>query len=103
MAPRVARAARAQGSHALRRGVTEAATPLCNRDSPIHFSSLPRSAAFCQRSSGSFARHLRTTRSSPGGVVGWIEEIAAGSLVMIAEISDAWLAPENAFVPVATS
>ena len=38
--------------------------------SAIHFSSLPRSAAFCQRSSGSLARHFLTTRSSAGGDIG---------------------------------
>ena len=33
-----------------------------------------------------------------GGVIGAIAEIGAGSVLMIAEISDAWLCPENAFL-----
>ena len=71
--------------------------------SAIHFSSLPTSAADCQRSSRSFARHVFTTRSSAGGVIGATAEIADGSEDMIDEISEAWLAPENAFLPVAIS
>ena len=86
-----------------RRRAIGAGTPACEPDSPIHLSSLPRSAAFCQRSSGSFARHFFTTRSSAGGDIGCTVEIAGGSLDMIAVISDAWLAAENAFFPVAIS
>ncbi len=43
----------------------------------IHFSSSCRSCAVCQRSSGSFARHLFTTRSSTGGVRGCSIDIGA--------------------------
>src|ERR1700726_1396845 len=43
--------------------------------SAIHFNSSQRSLAVCQRFSGSFARHLLTTRSSAGGVIGCSEEI----------------------------
>ena len=78
-------------------------SPICEPPSAIHLSSLPRSAAFCQRSSGSFARHRRTTRSSAGGVIGATAEMGAGSSFMIDEISDACVAPENAFLPVAIS
>ena len=42
-------------------------------------------------------------RSSAAGDVGCNAEIGAGSLDMIAVISDAWLAPANAFLPVAIS
>ena len=35
--------------------------------------------------------------------MGWIEEIGAGSKLMIAEIRDAWLFPSNAFFPVTIS
>src|SRR5262249_37392137 len=79
-----------------------AATPAAD-PSEIHSSSRPTSAADCQRSSGSFARHVFTTRSSAGGDIGCTVEIAGGSAVMIEEISEAWLAPENAFLPVAIS
>ncbi len=71
--------------------------------SPIHFSSLPRSAAVCQRSSGSFARLFLTTRSRAGGDIGETCEIGGGSSFMIDEISDACVPPENAFLPVAIS
>ncbi len=101
------RSAAAQGAQARRRRAddapTGAGTPLAEPPSAIHLSSLFRSAAFCQRSSGSFARQRLTTRSSGGGVVGAIAEIGAGSSFMIEEISEAWLAPENAFFPVAIS
>ena len=50
----------------------------------IHLSSLLKSPALCQRSSGSLARQVRTTRSSAGGVMGWTVEIGAGSSFMIA-------------------
>ena len=93
-APRPARArvAQARPSRLRERGATAAATPACEPDSPIHLSSLPRSAAFCQRSSGSLARHFFTTRSSAGGDMGCTDEIGGGSADMIAVISDAWLA-----------
>ena len=45
----------------------------------------------------------RTTRSSAGGDIGWTVEIGGGSSCMIAEISEAWLVPENALLPVAIS
>ena len=41
-----------------------------------------------------------TTRSSAGGIIGWIDEIGGGSVFMIEPISDAWLLPVNAFCPV---
>ena len=59
--------------------------------SPIHPSSRRMSAALCQRSSGSFARHVRTTRSRAAGVAGSAAEIGAGSSFRIAAMSEAWL------------
>ena len=59
--------------------------------------------AVWNRSSGSFARHVFTTRSSAGGVIGAIVETGAGSSLRIAEIRAAWLFPSNAFRPVAIS
>jgi len=49
------------------------------------------------------ARQVITTRSSAGGDNGRTVEIGAGSAVMIAEITDAWPVPGNAFFPVAIS
>ena len=37
------------------------------------------------------------------GAAGWTAEIGGGSRDRIAEMSDAWLAPANAFFPVAIS
>ncbi len=77
--------------------------PLAEPPSPIHFSSLPRSPALCQRSSGSFESALRMTRSSAGGEVGSTVETGAGSSFMIEEMSEACEEPEKAFRPVAIS
>ena len=104
---RAAAAARANAVHAspsrpLRRLPGWVEDSVCE-SSAIHCSSRLMSAALCQRSSASLARQVLTTRSSVGGVIGWIEEIGAGSADMIAEINDAWLAPEKAFLPVAIS
>jgi hypothetical protein len=49
------------------------------------------------------ARHVRTSRSSAGGLIGCEAEGGGGSVVRIAEISDAWLAPLNALRPVTIS
>jgi hypothetical protein len=99
--------ATAQGTHADRRRAGDATCgagiPLAEPPSAIHFSSLPRSPALCQRSSGSFASALRITRSNAGGEVGSTAEIGAGSSFMIDEISDACDAPANALRPVAIS
>ena len=56
-----------------------ATAPACD-PSAIHFNSPPRSAAFCQRSSGSFASDFFTTWSSAGGDIGWTCEIAGGEM-----------------------
>ena len=71
--------------------------------SAIHSSWSFTSCAVWNRSSGSFERHVLTTRSSAGGVMGWTAEIGCGSVCRIAPIRDAWLTPENAFFPVAIS
>ena len=41
--------------------------------------------------------------TSQASLIGWTEEIAGGSLDMIAVMSEAWFAPEKAFFPVAIS
>src|SRR5215469_9316631 len=71
--------------------------------SAIHFSSLARSLALCQRSSGSFARHCRTTRSRAGGAMGCTCDIGGGSVVRMEAIRLARLRPEKAGLPVAIS
>ena len=67
--------AQARASRRLRRTETIGATPAAD-PSEIHFSSFPTSPADCQRSSGSLARHVLTTRSSAGGDMGWTERSA---------------------------
>jgi hypothetical protein len=47
--------------------------------SATHFSSRSRSRAVCQRSSGSFARHAATIRSSAAGTDGWNRDTGGGS------------------------
>jgi hypothetical protein len=71
--------------------------------SRIHVSSFSRSWALCQRSSGSLARQLATTRSRAGGVSGWRREIGGGSEASIAAMRLAWLLPLKARWPVAIS
>src|SRR5271165_1174911 len=72
-------------SHLLCPAVTRPASPACEPDSLIHFSSLARSLALCQRSSGSFARHFLTACSSAGGVIGFAALIGSGSFSKIAD------------------
>src|SRR5262249_41434693 len=95
--------AQAARSRFLREARTGAATPACDPACAIQASSFLMSRALCQRSSGSFARQVFTTRSRAGGVIGASDERDAGSDDMIEEISDAWLAPEKAFFPVTIS
>src|SRR5262245_59557679 len=102
MAPKAKAASATPAPRRARRGPAGAA--IADSDpSAIHLSSLRRSAALCHRSSGSLARHFRATWSSVGGESGETDVIGAGSSFMIAEINDAWEAPENAFFPVAIS
>ena len=105
-APTSPAAARPQASDSrVRRRVVRtagAATPAAE-PSAIHASSRRTSAALCQRSSGSLARQVLTTRSRAGGDIGCAVEIGAGSADMIAVISDAWFDAANAFVPVTIS
>ena len=74
-----------------------------DEDSEIQFNSAAKSLALCQRSSGSFARHYLTTRSSSDGAIGCSCVIAGGSLVRIAAIKLARALPANAAFPVAIS
>src|SRR5262245_56804171 len=52
--------------------------------SPLHCSAAARSAALCQRSSGSFARHLSTILLTPAGTSDRADESGCGSLVRMA-------------------
>ena len=99
-APMIAQETR---SRRRREATTGAATPACEPACAIHESSLLMSCALCQRSSGSLARHVRTTRSRAGGVIGATVAMGGGSDPMIEEINDAWLVPAKAFRPVAIS
>ena len=104
-AARIAPAATLQAmrSRLRRRETTTAGAPACEPPSTIHWSWSFASCAVWKRSSGSFARHVRTTRSNAGGVIGWIVETGTGSSFMMFEINDARLVPEKAFRPVAIS
>ncbi len=86
-----------------RRGAREASEGGTSPVSRISSSSSARSRALCQRRSASFSIHRRISLSSAGGVIGWRVARESGSELMIAEMSNAWLAPENAFLPVAIS
>ena len=101
--PRTAASVQASFLPRLTPEIPGAAIPACEPPSAIQRNSRLVSAALCQRSSGSFARQVFTTRSRAGGDIGWTVEIGAGSSFMIEEISDAWLVPEKAFLPVAIS
>src|SRR4030095_13736109 len=91
-------AVQASRSRRRRREETTAGTTRPAADpSAIHRSSLTTAPADCQRSSGSLARQVLTTRSNAGGVMGWIAEIGGGSAVLIEGISDARLAPGKDF------
>src|SRR6267143_2234696 len=76
---------------------------VCPPPSAIHFNSNSRSRAVCQRSSGSFARHLLTTRSSARGAIGCKDAMGCGSEERMAAIKLARLFPVNAGLPVAIS
>ena len=66
--------------------VTFAATPASEPAVLIQRSSDATSSALCQRSSGSFARHLSTTCCSAGGVSGCASAIGGGCSFTIAAI-----------------
>src|SRR5689334_2302268 len=99
----MAKPAHAIRSRLLRRETTVAGAPACEPASAIQESSLLTSCALCQRSSGSLARQVFTTRSRAGGVIGTTVEIGGGSRSRIAAIVLARLDPENAFRPEAIS
>ena len=90
-------------SRLLRRAATGVGTPTSEPPSAIHWSWSLTSCAVWKRSSGSLARQVLTTRSRAGGAIGWTVEIGGGSEPIIEVISDAWLVPEKAFLPVAIS
>ena len=95
--------AQAMRSRLRRRTSPGAGAPAWDPASLIQRSSAATSWALCQRSSGSLARQVRTTRSSAGGARGARAESGGGSDPMIAEIRLAWLLPSNAFWPVTIS
>src|SRR6266852_765353 len=76
---------------------------VCPPPSAIHFNSNSKTRAVCQRSSGSFATHLLTTRSSAEGVIGCKDAMGCGSEERMAAIKLARLLPVNAGLPVAIS
>ena len=61
----------------------------------IHCSSRLRSRIVCQRSSGSLARQVLTTRSSRRGMPGSISRRGAGASLRIAPMTLAWLSASN--------
>src|SRR5713226_3359312 len=67
-----------------------------DEDSAVHFSSLARSLALCHRSSGTFARHFFTAKSSAGGVIGLMVLIGSGSFSRMADATLNWLLPSKA-------
>lgn len=80
-----------------------AGTPACEPASAIQRSSLATSRALCQRSSGSFSRHFRTTWSSAGGITGTTSEIGRGCACRIAATRLVFDLPSKARLPVAIS
>ena len=88
----------------LRRFATMGAgMPAFDPDSVIHSSSLRRSPAVCQRSSGDLARHFLTRRSSAGEAIGWMVETGGGLKDITAVIRLAWLEPTKLLRPVIIS
>ena len=92
--------AHARRSRFFLRETTTAGAPAFEPACAIQESSFLTSRALCQRSSGSLARQVATSRSRAGGDIAATDEIGSGSFDMIAVTSDAWLAPLNAFLPV---
>ena len=62
-----------------------------------------KSRTVCHRSSGSFARHVATTRSSARGAAGCAVDTGGGSSFRIAPSSAPRVLPSNAFRPVSIS
>src|SRR6266508_20559 len=91
--------AQASFSRFFRRATTGAGRPACEPPSAIHWSCSRTSCAVWNRSSGSLARQVLTTREKAGGVMGATSEIAGGSSRRIDPISDAWLFPVKALRP----
>jgi hypothetical protein len=94
--------------HALNADVAKRRAALCDSaESPllsaIHLNSLARLPALCHLSSTDFARHLFTTCSRAGGVIGLMLLIGVGSLSRIAETMLNLLLPSNAFRPLSIS
>ncbi len=101
--PSKATSPQASRSRLRRRTEKVAGTPAWDPASPIQRSSLATSWALCQRSSGSFSRHLFTTWSSAAGITGWTDEIGGGCEARIAAIRLVFDLPSKARRPVAIS
>ena len=78
-------------------------TPVFDLPSAMRRSSFQRSAADCQRSSGSFSRQVWMARSSAGGVRGCSLLTGFGCLYSIADATPKWLLPSKARPPVTIS
>jgi hypothetical protein len=76
------------------------ATPAREPPSEIQRSSLAKSPALCQRSSGSLVRHFRMAHSRAGGVRGAMVDRGAGSVPMMAATTLAVDLPSKARLPV---
>ena len=105
MATAAATAATVQASlcDVLRLAATGAGTPACEPPSAIHCNCSLTSCAVCQRSSGSFAMQVLTTRSRAGGDMGCTAEMGCGSEARMAATMLAWLLPVKARLPEAIS
>ena len=101
--PATAAAAQAARSRTRRRVETMAGRPVREPPSAIHCSSAITSRALCQRSSGSFSRHLRTTWSRAGELMASTVAMAGGWEEMMAAIRLVRLLPSKALRPVAIS
>ena len=93
----------ARRSRLLRRATTGGGRPACAPPAAIHWSWSLTPCAVWMRPSGSFARHVATTRSRGGGVMGASDETAGGESFRIEPMTLAWLFPSKAVLPVAIS
>ena len=98
MAPAAAPIVSAAAAVRLNGSRLTAACPSLRRDplsSLLHRSAAARSAALCQRSSGSLARHFLTTRSRLAGTPPRSDDSGCGSWVRMAAMRLARLRPSN--------
>ncbi len=106
--PTAASAATAATAHAshwrvFRFAATTAGSPTFDPPCDTHRSSDATSRIVCHRSSGSFARHRLTIRSSAGGVSGISSPIGCGVIASTDAMTVEALFPSNARFPVNSS